>query len=238
MLKEFVDRIVELAKPVIYDVNNESYSSASLHRIPPHVDRPEPFKVSGLNSIVELVNKELSKIPTRNVVIRVTSPTRVDVFTTYRDDMSRDKLYIAESDVPGFNSGFRPRETALIQLRSLFVPNEGVDYLLEMLSHISKENSVTSKDNGVTQQVETRAGVALLSTQQVKPRVFLQPFRTFLEVAQPESEFLIRLDDNGDVGIWEADGGVWKLEAKRNIAEWLSTQLHTLIKSGAVTIMI
>ena len=27
---------------------------------------------------------------------------------------------------------------------------------------------------------------------------------------QPESEFLLRLDDDGNVGLFEADGGMWK----------------------------
>ena len=39
-----------------------------------------------------------------------------------------------------------------------------------------------------------------------------------LQVAQPESMFLLRLKDGGNVGLYEADGGVWKLEATRNIA--------------------
>ena len=205
MLKEFVEKIVELATPQTYTVNGDTYSIDRLHRIAPHVDRPETFHVSGLDS---------------------------------RDDLSRDTLYIAESDVPGFRDGFRDRETALIQLRSLFAPTPDLDYLLTLLSRVSKEANVTSTDNGVTQQVEARAGIALLDTIQIKPRVSLQPFRTFLEVAQPESEFLLRLDENGRVGLWEADGGVWKLEAKRLIASWLGDALADLVEVGSVVIMI
>lgn len=36
----------------------------------------------------------------------------------------------------------------------------------------------------------------------------------------------------------EADGGAWKLEAKRNIAAYLGEQLADLVESGNVVVMI
>ena len=72
---------------------------------------------------------------------------------------------------------------------------------------------------------------------EINPRVKLQPFRTFLEVAQPESEYLLRVDENGRIGLFEADGGVWKLEAKRNVKEYLAVELDDLVKSGQVVVM-
>lgn len=59
---------------------------------------------------------------------------------------------------------------------------------------MTNENSVSTNDNGVTQTVEARQGVALNAVVEIKPRVMLRPFRTFLEVEQPESEFLLRVD--------------------------------------------
>ena len=46
----------------------------------------------------------------------------------------------------------------------------------------------------------------------------LRPYRTFKEIDQPESQFLLRLNENGNIGLFEADGGMWKLEAKKSIA--------------------
>lgn len=65
---------------------------------------------------------------------------------------------------------------------------------------MTDEKSVRTNDNGVTQTVEARQGVSLNAMVDVKPRVMLRPFRTFLEVEQPESEFLLRVDP--DEGIW------------------------------------
>ena len=72
---------------------------------------------------------------------------------------------------------------------------------------------------------------------EVRPYVNMQPFRTFLEVEQPESVFLLRLDGNGNVGLFEADGGVWKREATRNISAYFEQKLADLIGSGRVVVL-
>ena len=65
----------------------------------------------------------------------------------------------------------------------------------------------------------------------------VNPDRT-LEVEQPASDFLLRLDKEGRPALYEADGGAWKLEAKRNIAAYLGEQLADLVESGNVVVMI
>ena len=80
-------------------------------------------------------------------------------------------------------------------------------------------------------------GIALTEMVEVKPRVVLQPFRTFVEVAQPESEFLLRISDKGEIGLFPADGGVWKLEATRNVAAYFEEKLQDLIEKGLVIVI-
>lgn len=144
---------------------------------------------------------------------------------------------LAKADAPGLRTGFRGREVALIELRSLCIPNEGTAYLLDLLSRMTNENSVSTNDNGVTQTVEARQGVALNAVVEIKPRVMLRPFRTFLEVEQPESEFLLRVDPDEGIGFFEADGGIWKLEAKKNIADYFLKNMGDLIDAGKVVVM-
>ena len=102
---------------------------------------------------------------------------------------------------------------------------------------MTNENSVSTNDNGVTQTVEARQGVALNALIEIKPRVMLRPFRTFLEVEQPESEFLLRVDPDEGIGFFEADGGIWKLEAKKNIADYFLKNMGDLIDAGKVVVM-
>ena len=104
---------------------------------------------------------------------------------------------------------------------------------------ISKIRALAEKTwvEGVTQTVEARQGVALNALIEIKPRVMLRPFRTFLEVEQPESEFLLRVDPDEGIGFFEADGGIWKLEAKKNIADYFLKNMGDLIDAGKVVVM-
>lgn len=236
MLSKMIDKIVSLADTKTFDINGQTYADHTLVRIPPHVDRPAAIDVSGLDGVCKLIRTELSKIGT-TIMVQAVSYKKVEVMTTYLEDFSRNVLYRATADVPGFTGGWREREEALIQLRSLFIPNDGTKYLLDLLSRISDDSSITTNDNGVTQSIEARQGIALNGLVEVRPRVDLQPFRTFLEVPQPESEFLLRVDKNRGIGFFEADGGVWKLEAKSNIAKYFERELADLIEVGKVVVM-
>ena len=237
MLKEFAQYLVSLKDNKTYDIHGDTYSDRELVRVKPHIDRPACLSVTGLDSIVKLVRNELDMFENLPVFIRVDDARTVSVFTTYDDTLTRDSLYTAKCDVPGFRDGFRDHEKAIIELRSRFAPGPGVDYLLDLLSRMSRDSGVTTRDNGVSQEVEARQGISLKSMVQVKPRVALRPFRTFLEVEQPESEFLLRLDDEGSVGLFEADGGMWQQTAKGSIAAWFEEKLAQDVKDGKVVVM-
>ena len=237
MLKDAIQYLVSLKDNKTYTINGETYSDRELHRIPRYVPHPFSLGVSGLDSIVKLVRNELDMFDNLPLFIRVDGARKVSVFSTYDDEMDRDTLYEASCDVPDFREGFREQEKAIIELRSKFAPGDGVDYLLDLLSRISKDNGVTTRDNGVSQEVEARTGVSLKQLVQVKPRVKLRPYRTFLEVEQPESEFILRLDSDGNVGLFEADGGMWKMQAKASIVAYFEEKLAEEITGGKVVVM-
>ena len=250
MLKAAIEKIVELASPSVIQVNGKTFSNERFTEVKEQVYYPECLILNSLDGIVKMIQKEAKEkrlsdinVPTddntveQRLYVRVSEYNRVDVFTSYDTQGVRTYLYRSNADVPGFREGFRDRETMLIQLRSLFLQTQDVAYLLDLLSKMSDEEKVTSQDNGVTQVVEARKGVALKEQVEVRPRVKLTPFRTFLEVDQPESEFLLRVGDGGQVGLFEADGGVWKLVAKRSIAAYLEGRLKDLVEAGRVVIM-
>lgn len=153
MLAKMIDKIVSLKETKIFEIGGQTYTDGHLTRIPPHVDRPEAISVSGLDGVCKLIRTELEKVDT-TIMVQAKSYKSVEVMTTYLPDFSRNILYRAEADAPGLRTGFRGREVALIELRSLFIPNEGTAYLLDLLSRMTDENSVSTKDNGVTQTVE------------------------------------------------------------------------------------
>lgn len=237
MLKAFVEKITEMAQPKTFDVDGSVYASKDLVFIQDKKQTPAEIDVTGLDSICKLVKNEADHVGLQ-IFIQVKDHKNISVFTSLDSDEDRLHLYRCVADTPNVTMGrYMPYENAVIELRSLYIPNEGTDYLLKLLSSISSESKVTSSDNGVTQKVEAKAGIALSSMVEIKPRVSLQPFRTFIEVDQPESEFLLRVNDRGEIGLFPADGGVWKLEATRNIATYFEVKLHDLIEAGTVVII-
>lgn len=238
MLKEFAQYLVGLKANQTHELHGEIYADEPLHRIAPHIDRPSQLSVGSLDGIAKLIKAELDVVCNLPIFIRIVSPREVSVFTTYDDTLERDNLYHASCDVPGFRDGFRDHTSFIIELQSKFMASPGTEYLLELLSRISTESVVTSADNGVSQTVEARQGVSMKANVVVKPRISLTPYRTFLEAEQPASEFLLRLDEHGRVGLFEADGGMWQMTAKANIAHYFSEVLADEISAGAVVVML
>lgn len=239
MLKEVIEKIVELAHPTVIEVDGKTFSTDDFSEVEPSRYYPRTIGLNTLDGIVRMIEEEAAETYAgiSKLYVRVAEYNRVDVFTSYDETMSRSNLYYSKADVPGFREGFKDRETMLIQLRSLFMQTPDVAYMLDLLSRMSENEKITSQDNGVSQTVEVKKGVSLKEAVEVRPRVKLTPLRTFLEVEQPESEFLLRVADGGQIGLFEADGGVWKLVAKRSIAKYLEECLNHLIEQGKVAVM-
>lgn len=238
MLKEAIAYLVSLIEAKTFVINGDTYADKELTYIPStHIDYAQTLQVNGLDSIVKLVKVELEKSLNCPVFIRVDSPRKVEVFDALDDHMSRNRAYEAICDAPDFRAGWREHEAAIIELRSAFIPNQGTEYLLDLLSRICKDESVISEDNGVSQTVRARKGIGLKQVEQLKTRVSLIPYRSFAEIEQPESEFILRMDNDTRIGLFEADGGRWKMAAKERIKAYFEQQLAKEVENGRVIVM-
>lgn len=157
-------------------------------------------------------------------------------------DYNAVTLYRSRVDiVSSFTAGRKyGHEAFMIALRSQFQPSQDRDYLLNILSSVSSQAVVKSEDNGLGQQVSVNKGICNVQMQPVKSIVKLRPYRTFQEVQQPESEFLVRLsaEEDGTIGIalHEADGGMWRMDARRVIAEYLRAGLADEVQAGKIVV--
>lgn len=241
MLKEFIAHIQKTTQPLIQQIGGSTFAINGDGRaveIRPSIDHPDTLPLHSLEALVRMVQTEAANMA---APLYITVPDHLTVRCFGQPDPDaryfRQVYYEARAtDVPGFRDGFREQDKAIIELRSRFAPGKGVDYLLDLLSRISKDSNVATTDNGVSQTVEARQGIALKTVEPLKPRVPLRPFRTFQEVEQPESEFLFRMDDDGNIGLFEADGGMWKLTARQTVKAFLEEQLAEEVASNSVYI--
>lgn len=67
--------------------------------------------------------------------------------------------------------------------------------------------------------------------------VILRPCRTFTEIEQPYSPFILRVADGPKAALFCADSGAWKLEDIKKIKEYLSQKLGKEIATEEVIII-
>ncbi len=242
-LRDAIDRITDLARPFTMEADGHQFCSKPLVEVKAEEFAPTAYEVDTLDALVKLILTEGVTLG-RRLYVRVDSARRVTVATTYnggelRNPYQRFPLYAAVSDVPGVTIGnLMSQERAIVELQSLYGATPDRDYLLDLLSRIDVNEGVSSVDNGVTQEVNVRTGAVLKQATPVRPIVQLQPYRTFLEVEQPVSDFLLRVSKEGEPTLFEADGGAWKLEAKRSIAAYLAEKLADQVERGDVVVLV
>lgn len=216
--KSFVEKIESMAAPKVIETPQGTFTNQHMSRIEFKI--PDTLRLSTLSGLVAMIKHERNTYETP-LFVRITGPETVDVFGAMRDDCQRENPFTAAAVLPAFDfNSYYTIEGMIIALKSKFEPTEDRDYLVKLLGNITDTKSVQTKDDGVTQSVTVNAGIQMLGETKVKPIVTLKPYRTFLEVEQPESEFLIRLRE-GQAALYEADGGEWRNQAMANIGDLL-----------------
>lgn len=228
MDRSAIEKIIEVSEPHIIENNGFNYSDKGLSVI--QTPRVETIKVSTLSSLVTLIKKEMGIILSLPVFVHIESPTQVSVHSGIcPEDRCREHPYVAQFNPVCFAFGrFMSYEEMMIALKSKFVETSELLEVVKLLGTITEENNMKVEDDGFTQTVTVKKGIALKDNKVINPRVKLVPYSTFNEVAQPEREFLLRLNGDGGAALFEADGGAWTLEACENIASYLDEEFKDI----------
>ena len=241
MLKEFIEHIQNTTQPQIRVVEGATFAISAdgvAKEILPTIFHPDPLPLNSLDAMVKLVRTEASNMDTP---LYITIPDHMTVRCFGQPDVEaryfRQVYYEARAtDVPGWNEkvtlGF---EEAQIALRTRFQETQDTLYAMKLVSDISLGAKVIFNDNGIATTITTQKGVALQTNEQIRPLVKLRPYRTFQEVEQPESIFLIRISERG-IAFIEADGGMWKLKAREVVKAHLEDKLSAEVEGGSVII--
>lgn len=191
--------------------------------------------VSTLGAVRDYLHANRDALSLDHIVVHVVSPASVhvlgplDIRTRTRETFV---AAVAADMTDGFIGKFTSLEDFLIGLQMRFVDVDDRKRVLAILSNVKHETVKTALDDGVTQVVQARAGVALVSDVAVPNPVLLTAYRTFRDVPQPSSAFVLRVNSGHagglpQVGLFEADGGAWRLWAIARVREWLAESLPT-----------
>lgn len=226
-LKELVQYGNELAAPNFEDYGGIHYSDKQMYALD-FCRRAGAIEMSTLTGLVDYIKARIDE-STDKMLVHVISPTEVKLISALDDDRRRETLVDVNAQIPDFAYGrYMDNETFLIALQSKFIPNEDRALLLRFAGTVENGTVSQYKDDGITQKATIKTGIASKGEAEVPNPVTLRPFRTFIEVGQPESAFVFRMkqrEDRIDCAIFEADGGAWKNEAMDNVKEYLRNAL-------------
>ena len=230
IIKEALQWIVESQQPKIIKDGDWSYVSENLHRLDESL-RAEPLEMSTLSGLVDYIKAATNEMDD-DMLVHVVSPTEVRLISPLDADRKRECMVKVRAELPDITYGkFVDTESFLISLRAKFIQNEGTEALLRFAGTIESGTLASYGDDGISQSATVKKGITGKESALVPNPVKLRPYRTFLEVQQPESEFVFRMKDfDGNVAcaIFEADGGAWKREAMKNIKNHLEVELAEL----------
>lgn len=239
MNAEAIEKIRSISQPVIVTVDQDRFSTIPLKRIPKELNA-DPLEVSTLSSLVQYILQFKETYKPIPLLVHIVSHTRVELITALDRDRNRETLIVAKADTPRIPfDTFIDNEKMLIAVQSMFIDDPDTDRaaVLKFAGTVTNGSIKEYGDDGITQKATIKQGVASKAEAIVPSPCRLRPFRTFIEVRQPESQFIFRMRERGndqiESALYEADGGAWKLEAKENIKNYLSIQL----KDADVTII-
>lgn len=206
------------------DIYERQYSLKGYEPVKP--DLIPTFKTKSLVSIADYIKQNIDK-DTCDFVIHVIDHETVELKSNTFGDWNQRETYVhSDAQYPDFSFGrWYDQESFIISLMTKFEKTPGQDYALTIASGLCDGEESKLIDDGMSQKVTLKQGVSLVTAEEVNPYVILQPFRTFREIEQPSSMFLLRVRSGGNLALFEADGGKWKLDAVKNIVEYFEREL-------------
>lgn len=219
MIKEAIDKILNMAAPAFIEINGLPYSKDSLRLItPPEVPALE-FRT--LSSLVEYC-----KVAEEGVdLIHVESHAKVCVYAPIHALWgTRTKRATAFWSGFHFNFGqFYHQTDFVIKLQSQFYPSPDRDKLIPMVSSVKEETVRLSKDDGISQQVVASKGV-LVENRTLPNTIALAPCRTFSESGVVTGTFVLRAKDGPAFALFDVAED-FPDKAACAVADYLKEQL-------------
>lgn len=231
MIKEALQYLVELGKAEEHTINGDTYSDKPLHRIDMYIPKANAIEMHTLTSLVDYIKSDVDAM-SEKMIVEVASPTKVNLYSQLDYNRDREKLVSVSARVPEFSfNNFMDQEKFCINLQSKFIDDPQTDrsLILKFAGTVEAGTVADYGDDGITQKATVKTGIVSKGDAIIPNPVKLRPYRTFLEVEQPISEFIFRMKqdkyDGINCAIFEADGGAWQIAATKAIKEYLQLEL-------------
>lgn len=231
MITAAIEKVLGLAIPNRIQIDDRQYVDKQIHAIKPPTQAG--IQVMTLTAIKDYYQDNPDKLDLSRLVAHISAHNNVNIISAIKGEwLQRDACLTATIKHAPFAFGqYIDIEMFMISLQTHFVQTETTKKLLQVVGNLTSETGVTTIDDGVTQQVQAKSGIARISNISLPNPVNLAPYRTFTEIEQPESAFVFRLKKNSEgsvtAALFEADGGNWQLTCIQRVREWLGDNIPT-----------
>lgn len=233
MLKQLYDAIRKDAAPTIIQADGREYSDRQLY--PVHEPQPQTLVVSTLTGLVDYMKANIDTLSMDEIFCHVVSPAEVAIRSSLQGNFCDRSCYIrAELNKLSLPvNEWIDAERFTILMQACFVNRPEAtdrDLVLQYISNVTCVNSDNLTDDGITQAVTIKKGIAGKAIDTLPNPVTLCPYRTYTEVEQPPSQFVFRARQKDGVQFMlvEADGGAWQSEAMKNIQQFMRESVPDL----------
>lgn len=242
MLKSLFEYVVGLSKANMVTIDGTVFTDKPLHL--PELPAIETLHTDNLSSIVNFIKNawdaDLNCMDdTIQKIIHVEDAGKVNLYSSVCNEcMDRQKFMTAEWAGNKFPFGqFMDAEKFNILLQTCFMETDDLKVIQQVVGNLRDEAVQNYGDDGISQSVTIRTGIATVGQVRVPSPAKLRPYRTFLEVEQPASLFILRMREGGQCALFEADGGLWRETARKNIRNYFEHELEKMVSEHKVVIL-
>jgi hypothetical protein len=238
VIREAIEKILDLHSTRIVTAHGRAYTPDELKPLPSPMATPEPIKVHTLSGLVEYLREgererpggplDEAHIESQRIVL-IDGPESVRVISELEGEFRQRHAYIVATPFlpTQFPFGrYLDLETFVVGLQTGFVQDVYAQAVLKVVGNVRGDQVQTVEDDGVTQKVTASAGLTKVALVDVPNPVILRPYRTFQQIEQPASRYVLRVRRGGEgelptAALHEVDDRGWKLEAIGAIEKYL-----------------
>ncbi len=232
----FVEAIQKRVATQLIEAEGRNFTTSPVHNLPfPAEPKVATLSVETLTGLVDYCKQlSLDGLDPAHLLLHVENYREVHLLSKLTGVTRFRDMYLeaACANSPFQFGSFMQHSAFMIALQSMFQDFGDRSKVAKVIGTLKAEEARTSQDNGMTQRVTATAGIAVVAEVDVPNPVLLKPWRTFPEIEQPPSNFVLRVQGGRDtlpqIALFEADGGMWKREAALAIREYLKANIPNI----------
>lgn len=236
-MKTEAEAIIQIAqeatKAEIININGRTYTTRSLHPVSEN-SPPATITVNTITGFIDSVMQLINEgNPPAFIQVEdeagITAIGPIDPVTGHRPELIKAVPKLPRA-FP-FNDWMDP-ETFVISAQANMDNSGDRAAVLALAGNMKDEAANMVADDGITQTVTVKKGISLEAAVKIPNPVMLAPFRTFPEIDQPLSPYILRArrrsNDGPQLALFTVGDGMWRVETMAEIAKALAAKVKDI----------